>query len=463
MERLTADDHLFVVMEQVTGMPVLPQVIWRIGAAGNTEASGNTGAVLDHVADVGRHLRAGRLSRLVTRTRGPVRDRWTFTPEAGRVHVERDPLAPDAVTGWLDDRLTTGIDSVHGPAWELCARPTTDGDVVVSLVRSHVVADGAALISAVTEAVTGTQHAAGSRRAPGDTLRDALSLTRAAGRAAVGLLRGGSGAVPVASGAVPDAPVDMVGDGPAVVPTVAVRVDTARFDEVAAAVDGTSNTLFQAVTLGVLAGSGRVGEGDAVPVAVPMSVRGADGADSGVDLRANVTTGATVHTTVDPGLYRDLRPLREAAKVAYRQVGDRAEQGGLDRVAAMAQLAQVLPDTVVRRAAAGSSTPLCLASNLGEPDAAFARLGLDSGPDSGSTATCDVALRSVIRADSARELAARRGGISAWAVRNGDTLSLSFTSLDPVHVRDTEHLLDLVAGELDRWGLRWGSDVVRWL
>ena len=31
MERLTADDHLFVVMEQVTGMPVLPQVIWRIG------------------------------------------------------------------------------------------------------------------------------------------------------------------------------------------------------------------------------------------------------------------------------------------------------------------------------------------------------------------------------------------------------------------------------------------------
>lgn len=325
--------------------------------------------------------------------------------------------------------------------------------MVVSLVRSHVVADGAALISAVTEAVTGTQHAAGSRRTPGDTLRDALSLTRAAGRAAVGLLRGGSGG----SGAAPaasDAPVDMVGDGPAVVPTVAVRVDAARFDEVAVALDGTSNTLFQAVTLGVLAGSGRVGEGDAVPVAVPMSVR-----DLSVDLRANATTGATVHTTVDPGRYRDLRPLREAAKVAYRQVGDRAEHGGLDRVAAMAQLAQVLPDAVVRRAAAGSTTPLCLASNLGEPDAAFARLGLGAG----STATSDVALRSVIRADSARELAARRGGVSAWAVRNGETLSLSFTSLDPVHVRDADHLLDLVAEELDRWGLRWDSDVVRWL
>lgn len=453
MERLTADDHLFVVMEQVTGMPVLPQVIWRICASG---------AVLDHVADVGRHLRAGRLSRLVTRTRGPVRDRWTFTPEAGRVHVERDPLAPDAVTGWLDDRLTTGIDSVHGPAWELCARPTTDGHVLVSLVRSHVVADGAALISAVTEAVTGTQHAAGSRRAPGDTLRDALSLTRSAGCAAAGLLRGGSGAAPAASGA----PVEAVGDGPAVVPTVAVRVDAARFDEIAAAVDGTSNTLFQAVTLGVLAGSGRVREGDAVPIAVPMSVRGAgpaDPADSGADLRANATTGATVHTTVDPGRYRDLRPLREAAKVAYRQVGDRAEHGELDRVAAMAQLAQVLPDAVVRRAAAGSTTPLCLASNLGEPGAAFTRLGL--GPEStvASDLTCDVALRSVIRADSARELAARRGGVSAWAVRNGGTLSLSFTSLDPAHVRDAEHLLELVAGELDRWGLRWGSDVVRWL
>lgn len=111
---------------------------------------------------------------------------------------------------------------------------------------------------------------------------------------------------------------------------------------------------------------------------------------------------------------------------------------------------------MVRRAADGSTTPLCLASNLGEPSDAFTGLGLDH-------TDCDVALRSVIRAGSARELAARQGGVSAWAVQTGPTLSLSFTSLDPAHVRDAAHLLDLVRQEMTRWGLEWGSDVTRWL
>ena len=439
-ERLTADDHLFVVMEQVMGVPVIPQVIWRVDASGS---------VLDHVAEVGRRLTAGRLSRLVRRTRGPARDRWVYTARAGHVRIDPDPVAPDEVTGWLHDRLETDIDSVRGPAWELSAVPTTDGHVIVSLVRSHVVADGAAMIRAVTEAVTGQARTPHHRVRRGDNVRDALSLLTAAGRAAVSMRNSAAGGA-----SVPENHGE-ASAGPAVVPTVAVRVDAARFDAVASSRGGTANTLFQAVTLGVLVGSGRVSEGDTVPLAVPMSVRDKDetGDEGELDLRANATTGATVTVRLDAGRYDDLGEIRAAAKAAYRDVVTRR---GPDKVAAMAQIAQVLPDAVVRRAAAGSTTPLCLASNLGEPSDAFTGLGLDH-------TACDVALRSVIRAGSARELAARQGGVSAWAVQTGLTLSLSFTSLDPVHVRDAEHLLDLVKEELGRWGLEWGRDVTQWL
>ncbi|WP_145942966.1 hypothetical protein [Corynebacterium glyciniphilum] len=447
-ERLTADDHLFVVMEQVMGVPVIPQVIWRVDVSG---------PVLDHVAEVGRRLTAGRLSRLVRRTRGPVRDRWVYTACAGHVRIDRDPVAPEAVTGWLHDRLETDIDSVQGPAWELSAVPTTDGHVIVSLVRSHVVADGAAMIRAVTEAVTGQARTPRRRMRRGDSVRDALSLLTAVGRAAVSMRK------PPARGAIVPENDTEAPAGPAVVPTVAVRVDAARFDAVASSRGGTANTLFQAVTLGVLVGSGRVNEGDTVPLAVPMSVRDRDGAgDEGdLDLRANATTGATVTVRLDPGRYDDLGEIRAAAKAAYRDVTTRT---GPDAVAAMAQIAQVLPDAVVRRAADGSTTPLCLASNLGEPSDAFTGLGLDRRLEHRLDRTaCDVALRSVIRAGSARELAARQGGVSAWAVQTGPTLSLSFTSLDPAHVRDAAHLLDLVRQEMARWGLEWGSDVTRWL
>lgn len=443
-ERLTADDHLFVVMEQVMGVPVIPQVIWRVDASG---------PVLDHVAEVGRRLTAGRLSRLVRRTCGPVRDRWVYTARAGHVRIDRDPVAPDEVTGWLHDRLETDIDSVHGPAWELSAVPTTDGHVIVSLVRSHVVADGAAMIRAVAEAVTGQARTPRHRERRGDSIRDALSLLTAVGRAAVSMRK------PPARGAIVPENDTEAPAGPAVVLTVGVRVKAARFDAVASSRGGTANTLFQAVTLGVLVGSGRVSEGDTVPLAVPMSVRDRDrdrdgaGDEGELDLRANATTGATVTVRLDPGRYDDLREIRAAAKAAYRDVTTRT---GPDTVAAMAQIAQVLPDAVVRRAAAGSTTPLCLASNLGEPSDAFTGLGLDR-------TACDVALRSVIRAGSARELAARQGGVSAWAVQTGSTLSLSFTSLDPAHVRDAAHLLDLVRQEMARWGLEWGSDVTRWL
>lgn len=449
-ERLTSDDHLFVLMEQVLGTPVIPQVIWDIRADGQQD---RLDEILDHLTKVGRRLRTGRLSRRVHRTTGPQRDCWEFTPEAGRVHVSRDPVLYGSMPAWVDARWKTPIDSVHGPAWEFSATPTSAGNVIVSLVRSHVVADGAALIRAVTDAVRDIHLPPPEKIHRGDAVQDALSLASSSASAALSLIRRRSpSTTPPTSGVLPEEAI-----GPAVVPTVAVRIDAQHFAAVAATVGGTTNTLFQAVTLGVLVGSGRVTDGDIVPLSIPMAMRDAAflqrGYEVADDLRANATTGAVAAVEVRKDRYSDLSPLRAASKQAYSVVQGRASQ---DSVSAMATVAQILPDAVVRRATESTKTPLCLASNLGEPDRDFTTLGL---PD----VHCDLALRSTIRVDSAHELAQLRGGLSAWAVHSGDTLSLSFTSLDPLAVHDAEDLVHLVREELQRWGFTWDKDVIQWL
>jgi hypothetical protein len=472
VERLTADDNLFLIMEQVMGIPAVPQVIWRIPVSRSGTDGDATAQALHAVRTVGRRLAAGRLSRLVRRTAGPARDRWIFTPEAGRTRVVDAPVNADSVAEWAELRLRAAldsedrIDSVTGPAWELSAAPTTDGCVVVSLVRSHVVADGAAMIRAVTSAVDGADDvsaAIAGAREPADRwarvrdqLADSASLIAGSARAGWGLLRRAVAdrSARTTGAATSDRARPQVGaTGPVTVPTVAVRVDADAFDRAAASAGGTANSLFQAVTLGVLAASGRVREGDDVPVSVPMSLR--DDPDLVGDLRANSTTGATLHVTADPDRYTDLSPVRTAAKTAYRAVTGRE---GPDAVAALALIAQALPDALVKLGTSGATTPLCLASNLGDPGPRFTGLGLTAPAGTGSTgdagsAEPGVALRTVLRADSPRELAARQGGVSAWAVRCGSSLSLSFTSLDPVHVKDRDQLLELVTDELHRRGL----------
>ncbi|MEL4164657.1 hypothetical protein MTQ16_07350, partial [Corynebacterium bovis] len=237
-------------------------------------------------------------------------------------------------------------------------------------------------------------------------------------------------------------------------PTIAVEVDGPRFAAAAAAAGGTTNTLFAAVTLGVLAASGRVADGATVPVSLPVSLRGDH------DLRANATSGATAHVVVSPDRYTDLTPIRAASKAGFRRI----TAGEFSAVDAMTRIAQALPDGVVRRLAGTASTPLCLASNLGVVDPLFASLG---GPDQGRTA-----IRSVSVPDGAADRDTdggdgpaadgdllRSGGISAWATLAGTRLSLCFTALDTSLIPDEDRLTALVSAELDRWDV----PATRWL
>lgn len=456
--RLTSDDALFVVMERVLGVPVTNQFIWRLPAPQNPDKQ-PPGQVVDDdsVAELGAALRRGRLGRLVRRSHGPTRDRWVREPSAGLIRTGLPTVATGAESQWIRDQLRLRLDSVTGPAWALTTAPTADGGRLVSLAFSHVIADGQGAITAVLEALRGQEtHAAlpaGTDTTVGHSLRDAASLLGDAASSAWGLLRTNlrSARSPHRSttGTPPNSGTHdaaHVSDGTATtggaqgrLPTIAVEVDGPRFAARAAAAGGTSNTLFAAVTLGVLVATGRVGEGDTVPISLPMSLRGDD------DLRANATSGATAHVVVSSDRYTDLTPIRAASKAGLQRVS----AGEFNSVDAMARIAQALPDPVVRRLAGTASTPLCLASNLGTVDTLFASLG---GSVQGR-----VASRSVTIPDDGGSQV-RAGGISAWVTLADTRLSLCFTALDASLIPDEEHLANLVTTELHQWDIpteRW--------
>ncbi|GAB18889.1 hypothetical protein GOEFS_069_00150 [Gordonia effusa NBRC 100432] len=419
--RLTADDNLFVVMEHALGIPVINQSIWRLGPEVD-EA---------FVANLAANLRTGRLSRLVIRRRLPLRDRWIHTPSAGIHRFDSVPVSPEAVSDWARAQLDAKINSATGPAWSLTATRTTDGNTLVSLVVSHVVGDGAAFVTGVNEAV----QAAGvtpPTAAPTlvDDFRDGADLLRSAARAAVRVLR---------AGGPPSTPPELEHNSPTtgtltVPASIAVTLDAATFDAVAAAAGGTPNTLFSAIVLGVLTGTGRVKSGDTVPLSLPVSTR-ATGDD-----RANATTSVVADIVVTDDRYTDLSAIRRASKAAFAGLDD-----GPDAMGQLVVLAQALPDTVIRRLAASMSTPQCLASNLGELDPTFASLG--------STTAGPVAMRSLPVGVPAEKLAAMRGGISAWASRSAGLVTLCVGSLDPVTVPTDGVLRQLVDAELSRWNL----------
>lgn len=465
-QRLGPDDHLFLIMERLMGASTTPQLIWRIPVDPDDPSAVDKG--LGHVRRVADRLADGRMSRHVHRIPGPARDRWHFTPDVGLISITDREIPADSQSDWVDSRLREPLDSVKGPTWCLCAAPTSDAHLLVSLVWTHVISDGASAIRAIIEAVdevNGVQPEEAPESMPDkvlDQVRDTFTLFVQSSLAVADLVHSTlknrrrpkntehdvqpHRAEPAEQAATPE---DTTADGTVTVPSVSVHLDAAAFAETARSAGGTPNSLFQAMTLGVLAASGRVADGDTVPVSVPISMR--DTPELTGDLRANATTGATLPVTVSPEIHQDLSHLRIAAKDAYRAVTEQ-ESSGPNHTVSLTELAQALPDSLVKRLASGATLPLCLASNLGDSGPSFSTLGFGTEPVGGRPVT--VAPRMALQAGSRRQIIARRGGLSAWAMQFGPTLALSFTSLDPVHVDDEEHLHDLVSGELKRWGLQ---------
>ncbi|WJG14248.1 hypothetical protein PWF70_04265 [Gordonia sp. Swx-4] len=100
--------------------------------------------------------------------RGPGRAYWRYTPDAGHFSVQAEPVAVGEEEQWGRAQADADLDIENGPAWRLVvARTADDASVLVSLVISHVIADGGTGAVAVLEAVHGPGLHARHRSGPG--------------------------------------------------------------------------------------------------------------------------------------------------------------------------------------------------------------------------------------------------------------------------------------------------------
>lgn len=447
VERLTTDDDLFVRMEHALGLGVVNQCVWQLP----------TRLDEDVFSRLGERLCAGRASRLVARRPPPARDAWRYTPTAGSVEFFTETVRAENVAAWVDAQAQFALNSVSGPSWRLSAAHSDGIGTYVSFAAAHAIGDGATLITAIVEALSGTAY--NTDVAMPDLVSDlsdgagtAARAARAAASSVVATLRDASprgsarpqpsrapSPSPAPTGAVATTSAGRAaGTEAGIPPSVIVTVDREEALRVATERNGTLNSLFVGLMVGILDKAGLASSGDVIPVSIPVSQHRED------DRRANATTGVTAHIRLDSNRYTDLSEIRDACKAAYRTLD--ARPGSM---AAMSTVAQALGDRAVRRLAGGMSTPLCVASNVGRVNPLFASL---------HTGHTGVTAMRAVTTDTAG-LAGHAGGISGWLCTGDEVLTLAVSSLNPSRINDRDSLRALVATEFASWRLtetEWG-------
>ena len=434
--RSSFGDDLFLRRHRGVGSPITNQLTWRF--AGPLPRAG--------VEALAARLSAGALARRADAALVPAaRGRWSRAEH--RPYVAHDGVIAEAgVLSWLRRRAAVRLDPATGRGWELAQVDLTDGGAMLSLVVSHAVADGGAMVDAVARAGAGAAPLVAPPRPRG--LRAlALDACDAAGQVAeVGAWlaqrrRGAPGrrtAPPVAGPAgaeAPEAPLDPAWTTPLVV----LELSAPEVDRVAAAHGGSVNAWFATLVAGV---AGRVlgRPDDPVPVALPVSTRGAD------DPRANATRIARVEVLASHVAQRDLAAVRARCRTAYAALDDGP---GVEPVPLA--LVQMLPDAVVRRLPAPPGAR-ALASRVGELPEAFVSAA-------GVPATSVAAIAHHVGAPP-EEVRAIGGGIAAWSCTVGDRITVSLAGMAPHLLADDDALAGPVQAELARWALtgrRWGA------
>lgn len=447
VERLTTDDDLFVRMEHALGLGVVNQCVWQLPTRLDEDA----------FSRLGERLCAGRASRLVARRPPPARDAWRYTPTAGSVEFFTETVRAENIAAWVDAQAQFALNSVSGPSWRLSAAHSDGIGTYVSFTAAHAIGDGATLITAIVEALSGTAYDTDvDLPALVSDVSDGAGTAARAARAAVSSVvasmrdaspRGSARPQPVHAPSESATPTSTVattsagaarGTEPGLPPSVIVTVNREEALRVAAERNGTLNSLFVGLMVGILDKAGIASPGDVVPVSIPVSQHRED------DRRANATTGVTAHIRLDDNRYTDLSEIRDACKAAYRSLDSQPGP-----IAAMSTVAQALGDRAVRRLAGGTSTPLCVASNVGRVNPLFASFGTDRpGVTAMRAVTTDTA-----------GLAGHAGGISGWLCTGDEVLTLAVSSLNPSRINDRDSLRALIATEFASWELTetdWG-------
>lgn len=314
-------DQTFFLSLRALGQGPIGQYVW----------------VYDHDVDIEAlrrfHANLGRglLGRRVERSTLPFgRHSWISWPGPFDIEVGSRPLPRSGIRSWVDEQARVWVDPEHGPSWRLAVQPLIGGGAVLTLVISHTVADGGLGVMAIADAVKGVTHDLGyppprSR----STFRALLHDLRVTARSTKDVARA-LAAIPSAAKDIPrwkqaarrapapvraEAVADNGRDKTVTLLSVLARIDIERWDERAASLNGTSNSLFLAVTAKLGEALGMVNAEGLVNFAIPVNER-AEG-----DHVGNALSGVTL--SVDPvAVSTDLTSVRAGLKAALSGLVD---------------------------------------------------------------------------------------------------------------------------------------------
>ncbi|WP_244332643.1 hypothetical protein [Gordonia polyisoprenivorans] len=431
--RVSGPDEAFLLAEEKLGYGTSIQYCWVLDHDPGRDA-------VDRFAEA---LSRGLLHRSVGPRRVPgAQRRWLRSPAAPQV-ISGARIDDAAIGAWADEVLrATDLRPSRGPAWRLHTTTTTQERRVVVLMASHLVADGEAIMRAIIAAADGAVvelpgiHSARGSAAVRADLRDSARQVRAAGRSARAALRS---AREKRHSARPATTAESVSAAPTYDPyragLVAVDIDRDRWHACSKAHGGTGNTLYTAVTCGVVHRSG-VPVGEQLRVSVAVSKRGGP-----EDQRANASGG--VWLRIDPR-HRwpdDLGYLRALSRDAFAAYAT----SGTDVPDDLQPLVRMMPRRVLGIALRSVPAPDVSVSNLGVLDEKVRAIG-------GEPASSFL-LRLLVRDGADRDLAVPGPGLSTWIVEYGDRVTMTFAGFVPEYYGDGERLAGLVGDELSAWGL----------
>lgn len=385
------------------------------------------------------NLAHGRLARLIKPARLPFgRHQWV-SPSAlpASTPVAEAPIAVAALRDWIDAQVELPLDPVAGPGWNLTLQPLQDGSTVISLVVSHCIADGMAVLLATKEA------ALGERRAPTypsvglaaellqvvkdtpQTLRALLRMARTM-RSRPAPRRG---APTLFAAPEPDRTV--------VFPTIFMRIPIAEWDMRAKHLGANRFTFLTAMTAAFGEALGRVC-GEDVTLRVPINQRDGVAVDGG-----NCVTLATLKVaTAEPR--GSLRPLQRRLQKTLVRTRNEPDP--------MSELLPLVPFVPKHAFQAAGSMAL---GGLSELPVTCSHLGnwpVEALSIDGTTADL-FCFRGIDRGVTVRNIEARQGVASLIAAVIPDFLVLNFVAYQPGRVTGRRQLQTLVEDLLASYGL----------
>ncbi|MGU3431567.1 hypothetical protein ACNHUS_01005 [Actinomycetes bacterium M1A6_2h] len=435
MNRVAGADESYALAERLFGWTAPIQYLWVYPRHPGE-------AVIDALND---QLAAGALNRRVVPARVPVaRDRWVRVEAAPPVYVEPHPIADGSVGAWVDRRLREAdLDPIAGRGWKLEHATTESGRLVLTLLVSHMVADGQAVYNALARAHSGTSintlpapsEVAGWSRLRGD-VADAVGQIGAAGKALRVLAK------PLWEGRKTQ------GDKSTRKPEVArqnasgpdttlaiVDLDKAEWAARATEHGGTANSLFTALLGGLLRRSGYPVGPDGTKICIAVSNR-TEGDD-----RANASGGVWIRVQGPIGPEAGLREIRALSKKAFAEYAE-SDDALADNLQTVARL---LPDTALGAMMRSIAGPDVTVSNLGAAPQSALRLG-DLTADS-------FGIRAIMQGRNAADRRTQGPAIAAWAVEYGDKVTVTFFGISPDWFGDTDVLRKSISAELAEWSL----------